>query len=251
MSNSPSSSATATTGLPLFYKQPRPLVAERDADLALGEINDFSYAAGTNSLPVVAAELPMLCKHFPILFTGEETPTLVALLGLRSGENLFVDAAGAWSAGVYMPAYMRRYPFIFMEHAERGEFTLCLDMAAPGVGSGSNRLFENGEPTAFTKAALDFCRDYQAHFIFTSDFIAAVIEADLLVDNRADVTLGDGQKISLGGFKVIDEARFNALPNDTFLKWRERGWLHLVYCHFISSGNWATLIDRTAQRAAA
>ncbi len=252
MSTTPSKSepAEASAGLPLFYQQPRPLIAERDAELSIGAIDDLGFAAGTNSLPVVGAELPVACKHFPILFTTGPEPAMVALLGLRSGENLFVDAAGAWAPGVYMPAYLRRYPFIFMENSERGELTLCLDMAASCVGKAGNRLFEAGEPTDFTKAALDFCREYQSHFAFTADFITALREADLLVDNRADITMADGQKLSLGGFQVIDEARFNSLSAETFLDWRQRGWLPMVYCHLISTGNWAGLIDRAGARPA-
>ena len=239
--------AAASAALPLFYKQPLPLVAERDADLTIGDITTLAFAAGTNSVPVVAAELPLACKFFPLLFatTGAD-PAMVALLGLRSGQNLFVDAAGQWAPGVYVPAYIRRYPFIFMENTERGELTLCLERDEPAVGQPGNKLFEAGEPSAFTKAALDFCREYQGHYKFTRDFIEAVRAADILIDNRADVTLQDGEKLSLGGFQIIDEARFNALPAETFMQWRERGWLHLVYCHLISISNWSVLIDRTA-----
>jgi len=74
--------------------------------------------------------------------------------------------------------------------------------------------------------------------------------ADLLVDNRADVTLNDGGKLSLAGCKVIDEIRFNRLGDTEFLQWRERGWLALAYSHFISTGNWGALVDRVAQRGA-
>lgn len=243
-------SAAPPAALPLFYKQPSPLVAERDAELTLAASGDHRFAAITNSVPLVASELPQACKHFPILFSEGAAPQMVALLGLRTGENLFVDSAGRWSEGAYIPAYVRRYPFIFLESDDSSEYTLCIDLAAPGVGTGSgSRLFENGEPTDFTRTALDFCREYQAHFRFTADFIAALQEADLLVENRADVTLSDGERLSLSGFQVIDEERFNALPDETFLQWRRRGWLHLVYCHFISVGNWGALVDRSVLKA--
>ncbi len=247
----PTDSAAPAAALPLFYKQPSPLIADRDAELTMAGTGDYRFAAITNSLPLVASELPMACKFFPILFSEGAAPQMVALLGLRSGENLFVDAEGRWSEGTYIPAYVRRYPFIFLESDDRSEYTLCIDLMAPGVGKeGGSRLFENGEPTDFTRAALDFCREYQAHFSFTAEFTAALHAADLLVENRADVTLADGERLSLSGFQVIDEARFNALPDETFLQWRQRGWLHLVYCHFISIGNWGALVDRSVPKAA-
>jgi SapC len=54
--------------------------------------------------------------------------------------------------------------------------------------------------------------------------------------------------LTLRGFDVIDEAKFNALPDDIFLDWRRRGWLHLAYCHFMSMANWGGLVDRHAKR---
>src|SRR5690606_41044837 len=116
------------------------------------------------------------------------------------------------------------------------------------VGDGERRLFNDGKPTELLDNALAFCRDYQGHHAFTNEFVEALAKADLLVDNRADVSLATGQKLSLAGFKVIDEAKFNQLPSEEFLRWRERGWLHLVYCHFISMSNWAGLIDLTAEQ---
>lgn len=241
---------TTTELLPAFYKKPRPLVAERDAKLALAEAGDYRFATGSNSVPVVATEFTFLCKHYPILFADGPVAQPVALLSLRNGENLFVGAKGEWRAS-YIPAYVRRYPFIFMENADRSEFTLCVDEAAPGiVKKGGRPLFEEGKPTELTNSALAFCRDYQAHHEFTLQFLAALQAADLLVENRADVTLADGQKLSLSGFRVIDEERFNKMPEDEFLRWRQNGWLHLVYCHFISTSNWGNLVDMTAEKAA-
>jgi len=75
-----------------------------------------------------------------------------------------------------------------------------------------------------------------------------VSENGLLSPRAAEVTLKSGEKLALGGFRIIDEGKFNALPSDTFLEWRQRGWLHLVYSHLMSLSNWAGLVDRTAAR---
>ncbi|MDE1149842.1 MAG: SapC family protein [Azospirillaceae bacterium] len=241
----------STNALPAFYQQPRPIAAERDGDTSLTPVTDYKFAATANSVPLIAAEFTLACKQYPILFVDGAAAQPVALFGLRNGENLFVDADGTWAAGAYIPAYVRRYPFIFMENRDKSEFTLCIDEAAPVVGKGgANKLFQDGQPTEVTRNALAFCSDYQGHYAVTTEFVAALVKADLLVENRADVTLKDGQKLSLAGFKVIDEAKFNALPAEEFLRWRERGWLHLVICHFISVSNWAALVDLAAKHPA-
>ncbi len=238
------------TALPMFYRQPRPLNAEQHANLSLVVAKDYRFAAITNSVPVVAAEFAVACKFFPIVFADGPMPQPVALLGLRDGENLSVDAEGNWADGVYLPAYVRRYPFIFFENEDKSKYTLCIDEAAPSLASNDeNPLFDKDGPTETTNKALEFCRDFQGHLAYTAEFMEALAASDLLVDNRADITLKNGSKFALGGFKIIDEARFGKLPDSEFLRWRERGWLALVYCHLVSISNMAALVERVAARA--
>lgn len=244
---------TTQTSLPLFYEQPRPLAAGVHANLSLAGNTGFAYAAKTNAVPLVATELPTACRHFPIVFSDGEQPTPVAVLGVRGQENLFVDAQGQWRPGTYIPAYVRRYPFIFMENEDRSQYTLCIDEKAAAVVEGRDNPFfdEAGEPTALARSALEFCRDYQNQHAYTLEFARALADADLLIENRADITLADGQRLAMSGFKVIDEARFNKLPEAEFLRWRANGWLPLVYCHLLSINTWPSLIDQVQPVVAA
>ena len=234
-------------GLPLFYTRPRVLQPGLHGRLSISAQAGYRHAAGTNAVPLVAQELPVACRHFPIVFSeGGSSPHPMAVLGLQAGRNAFVDDEGHWRDGAYIPAYVRRYPFIFLENEARSELTLCIDEAAPQLVEGrANPLFdEAGKPTALTQGALTFCRDYQAQHLATLAFGAALEAADLLVENRADVTLPSGQRMSLSGFRVIDEARFEQLPETELRRWREQGWVKLVYAHFISIGGWSDLLDR-------
>lgn len=239
---------TTKNTLPLFYRQPRVLHPAAHGDRSLATDTGHGFAAKTNAVPVVAEEIPVAGRQFPIVFSNEAAPHPVAILGLRDEQNLFVNEAGRWREGVYIPAYVRRYPFIFLENEAGTELTLCVDEAAACLVAGqANPLFDaKGEPTPVTRSALAFCRDYQAQHKLAAEFAAAVAAADLLVEHRAEVTLRDGQRMSLAGFKVIDERRFAALPDETFLQWRRKGWLPLAYSHFFSIGAWSSLIDRVA-----
>ncbi len=237
------------TPLPLFYQSPRILLPNAHGDRSLGRQGDFRFAAHSNAVPLVAEEMAVAGRHYPVVFTDGATPQPIAVLGLRGQHNLFVNEAGQWQAGVYVPAYVRRYPFIFHENAAGTELTLCVDEASEHLVSGRhNPLFDvQGEPTPLTRNALAFCRDYQAQHKLAVAFTRALIQADVLVDHRADVSLRDGQRLSLEGFKVIDETRFAKLPDETFLAWRRQGWLPLVYSHFFSVGAWSALVDRSIQ----
>jgi hypothetical protein len=241
-----------TTQFPILYQRPRALRADAHAKLSLSRTPDYSFAAGVNSVPLLATEMTAACRCYPILFVAADLPLPVALLGLRTDENLLVGQDGSWVEGAYIPAYIRRYPFIFLESEDKSELTLCIDEAAPAlVSGGDNLFFADGKPTAMTTQALSFCQDFQSHYNATAEFARALAAADLLVDNRADISLKNGETLSLSGFKVIDEARFNRLPEEEFLRWRARGWLHIVSCHFISIGSWAGLVERLAMRTPA
>src|SRR5690349_9602721 len=95
------------TPMPLFYKSPRPLNSQSDAGLSLAQHPDYRFAAETNSVPLLTSELATACKHYPIVFAISDIAQPLAVLGLRRGENLFVDGEGQWAGKHYIPAYVR------------------------------------------------------------------------------------------------------------------------------------------------
>jgi hypothetical protein len=236
--------------LPLFYRKPRPLDARQHSGKKLKREADFSFARGTNSVPINAVEFPLIQRTYPIVFSGEATPVPLAVMGLRNNENLFVDDKGGWAPNAYVPAYVRRYPFIFMEGPGGLQFILCIDEESGFLtGGDGNILFEpDGKASALVQNALNFCSAFQGNHVQTREFGEALKKHNLLVENQANATLAGVEKISLGGFKIIDEQRFNALPNEVFLEWRAKGWLHLVYSHLMSMANWAGLVDQAGRR---
>lgn len=237
--------------LPLFYRSPKVLQPSAHGGHSLASEGNYRFAADANAVPLVAEEFAPAGRHFPIVFSEGDSPHPVAVLGLRGQHNLFVNEAGQWCQGVYVPAYIRRYPFIFHENVARNELTLCIDEASELLVEGrDNPLFDaRGEPTALTRSALAFCRDYQAQHTVAVAFTRALIDADLLIEHRADATLNDGRRLSLSGFKVIDQGRFAKLPDDTFAQWRRLGWLDLAFAHFFSVQAWSSLVDRMAVSA--
>jgi hypothetical protein len=242
---------TQAGALPLFYRDLHPVDARRHAGKSLKGQIGFGFARGTNVVMLNGAEFEAAARHFPIVFLGAPVPAALAVLGLRTGENLFVDKAGNWRAGTYVPAYVRRYPFIFHRSEDGQQFTLCLDEAADALESGAGRaLFVDGQPGEAVKHALAFCAAFQRDNDDTRAFVEALAAAGLLVRNKLDVRLPSGEHLSLSGFEVIDRARFDALPDATITAWRRRGWLGFVYAHFFSLTSWPVLIDLVGAPAA-
>jgi hypothetical protein len=232
-------------GLPLFYQKPAALEKSRHAMAAVVTEPDLRFARATNSVTINALEFIEAAKHYPIVFTATDEPTPLAILGFEK-ENYFVDEAGKWREGSYVPAYVRQYPFIFFEHAEEKKFILCIDEKSSQFrsqgASGAVKLFnEDGSPSPLTNQALEFCTSYYRHHAITLNFTAALLKYKLLVPYQSQVTLKSGRKAGLSGFSMIDEKMFNALSDEVFLEFRSKGWLPFIYLALASASNWNRL----------
>jgi hypothetical protein len=241
--------AQAPAPLPLFYKQPRPLDANTHKASRLKDNASFGFARRANSVPINGVEFAVAQRHYPIVFTGTGKPFPAAVMGLRVDENLFVGDDGRWVEGIYVPAYVRRYPFVFIE-APEDKLILAIDEGSGLlVDEGPHKLFdEAGKPTPLVNGALQFCGAYQANFKQSLEFIDALVTQDLLVDNRANAVLANGERLTLGGFKVIDEEKFKAVPAAVLESWRDQGWLAWIYAHFFSLTGWNGLAALASKR---
>jgi len=231
--------------LPLFYRKPRPLHLTEDADLALKGKRDYSFAAHATALPLVLSEFPAAARDFPILFSPADPPLPVVLTGLFKEQSLFVGSDGAWRAGTYLPAYVRRYPFLLGGAMEGGRRLLLIDEEAPVVTRGEGvALIEDGGPSQVAGRALKLCEAFARDQRATHEFVEALMKYDLLEARKFTLTLRDGQKMAVTDVRVVNREKFDALPDDAFLEGRRHNWLFPVFCHFVSLQNLQALANR-------
>lgn len=234
-------------GLPLFYKKPTLLRFEEHKDLALKRSDNVRFAAKSNAIPVVTGEFAAALRSFPIVFTGDDVPVPVAVLGLENEKNLFVDGFGSWRKGAYVPAYVRRYPFISLK-VDDDQQLLCADLSSDRIvktgRNGADALFdENGGATESTASIIALCQAMNDDYLQTLEFAKAVKDAGLLVQKHADVTLNDKRRFTLDGFHVVDLEAFRSLPKETVGEWNRKGWLELIVLHIASQSNWQELME--------
>lgn len=235
--------------LPMFYTSPRPLDRARDKKLRLSRPTHFRFAAKTNAIPLLIDEFPMAAAYYPIVFADGPMPIPAAVVGLKNDSNLFLDAQGRWLAGSYLPAYVRRYPFILMDDPQQKQFVLCIDEASDMLGvQGEYSLFEGDEPSSFTKGAMEFCAALRQQGEATDEFVKTLREYNLLRPNDAQIEMPDKSRLQLSGFLVIDPQKFDELPDNIFLQWRKKGWIGLVYAQLLSSHRWQNLVSLLQQR---
>lgn len=245
-------SDTPAPALPLFYSKVVGVNPNLHGGLRLNRAAGYGFAAGAASIPVGLGEFALVARHYPIVFAAGPVPAPVALTGINELGNLFVDAAGAWRADAYVPAYVRAYPFIFVEDPARSTTYVGMDETAACLGSATGeRLFEDDKPTAALSEAVQFCSSFRDNVTAAATFAKALEDAGLLQEEEATVNFTDGGSTRVRGFKVIRPDKLDQVGDETFLDWRRRGWLGAIYAHLHSAGNWARLIDLAAGRGKA
>src|SRR5512146_2849391 len=118
------------TGTVLFYSKPEPLSPEMHGGLGVKTVEGpFRFAKTGHAIPLTVGEFPLAALTGPVIFVGDEKMP-IAVMGLNAGENMFVGENGFFEPGVYIPAYVRRYPFVFAADDAQDRMVLCIDRAA-------------------------------------------------------------------------------------------------------------------------
>jgi|TARA_Y100000310_G_scaffold294267_1_gene324609 hypothetical protein len=233
----------------LFYEKPVALNKVVHKDSKIKPLSgDYGFATKTNSVVLAGIEFTEAAKEYPIVFAqAGDTTVPVALLGLRNEENLFIDKEGKWDAR-YIPAFVRRYPFVLAETQEQQQRMVCIDESFAGLNTAEGEaLFgDDGEPTQILKQAMEFLEEYQRQYIRTEAFLKRLTDNDLLMALNARVDLVDGKQFALTGLLAVDEKKLLQLDDAKALEFFRSGELAWIYCHLMSLGCMAKMVDRIA-----
>ena len=233
----------------LLYDDIVPMTRQAHGGLSLKKGNSYDFARLTNSVPLVAAEFPQAAGDCAIVFTeAKEGVIPAAVLGLRDNENAYVGADGGWLAP-YVPAFVRRYPFVFAADEKGENFTLMLDRAYDGFNTEGRgeRLFDaEGAQTAFLDATLAFMKEYQALFAQTCIFGSKLKALGLLEAVDARLPLPQDPQRRLTGFQIVNRDKLKALGADMVAQMLQSDELELVFLHLFSLRNLGRLQERMA-----
>jgi hypothetical protein len=214
------------------------------------------FTATTNAMPLSYTEFGVAARDFPIVFTSNDNGksyAAVAVLGLGQNENLFVRG-GAWEAGSYVPAYVRRYPFcmarVTMNNSEQQNRLICIEKAF--LSEDGEKLFDGeGKPVEKWAPIERLLREYEADLDRTREMCAIVADYALLEPFTMQATQSaGGQPLNLAGmFRVKEEKleHLNAAQHKNLFK---KGIVGRIYAHLLSLENFGRLLQRRAQPAA-
>lgn len=231
----------------LLYNRIVPLNKDKHRFLRLKPAEgDATFAAPTHYVPLAATEFFQACRDYPLIFAGDTDGGPVALLGLRENENLFIADGGDWAPNTYVPAFIRRYPFVLAKGDERDNFTVCFDEKYPAFNNdeGEALFDDNGDYTPFLSRIIDFLQRYRAEMLQTTAFVERLNELDLLVQRDLEVTTRSGERFALRGFRVVDEDRLRKLADGKVGELLREGYLGWIYAHLVSLNNLSRLPGR-------
>lgn len=231
--------AAEPQGLPLFYKDLVPLNSKEHAKWKTKSLDDAKFMEGQHAIPLTIDEFVQAGRHYPIIFSDSKQPVPLVLMGLNEGVNIFMDDKGKFTNPVYLPAYIRRYPFLLARlNPESEELSLCFDPTSGSVGEikkGGDPLFKKGEATENTQNILKFCEDFEQAGARTQAFMEELVKLDLLMDGEVSIQqTGTEKPFVYRGFKMVDEEKLREMRGDELRKINQNGMLPLIHAHLFS-----------------
>ena len=225
--------------LPLLYNRIEPLNATQHAKMKFRTNYVLPEVGKTHAVPVTIDEFAIAQRHYPIIFSAAEKPVPLVLLGLNEGVNTFFDADGKpLDNSVYIPAYLRRYPFLLARvRPDSDELSLCFDSAAGAIDEDADgpAVFDGDQPSETTRNVLAFCEQFEGAGQRTQAFMDEVVKAGLLMDGEVAIQPeGADQPFLYRGFRMVDEQKLRDLRGDELRKLNQSGVLPGIYAHLFS-----------------
>ena len=202
-----------------------------------------------HAMPISLAEFGPASRDYPIVFVSADegkTFSAVAALGLQSMQNLFILTDGTWDRRVYLPAYVRRYPFCMAKVTLDGEMQkeriVCVEASA--VQDGGEPLYDEAGNTLPQWSELEkLIFDYESDLLRAEELCKLLAGLELLepFTMKAEV---EGFTMQLEGMHRVARNALESLADDKLRQLLVAGVLEKIYSHLLSLDNFRRLLNR-------
>lgn len=226
--------------LPLFYNDLMPLNSRDHATWNTKSLDSAVWLSKHHAIPLTVEEFAQAQRDFPIVFSSGDNPLPLALMGLNEGVNTFIDGDGKITDPIYLPAYIRRYPYMLAKLTpDTEDLSLCFDPTSGAVGEfeEGEKLFDSeGATTDATKRILQFCEQFESAGRRTKNFVDELKKHDLLMDGEIAISETEGQEnpFIYRGFQIINQEKLQDVRGDVLREWNKNGIIGLIYAHLMS-----------------
>ena len=232
-----------------MYKNLVVLDKEKHKNLKMKKMENLEFARNVAYIPVMASEVELIGQVFPIVFTSDENPNLVALVSL-GGENLAITEDGKWISN-YVPLFLRKYPFSLASTKENPEQRIVLideDSDLLNKKSGTALFTKDGEHTEALTHSIKFLHAYEEQNMITKKIAKIISDAGILEDREITVGEGEESKALVEGFKVVNRDKLNELSDDILADWVRKGIMNMIEAHIKSLSHIETLFKLAMQK---
>lgn len=231
-------SAPQAQPLPMFYKDLVPLNSKEHANWKIKGLDNASFMQSQHAIPLTVEEFPNAARNYPIVFSIGDNSVPLILMGLNEGVNTFMDEEGRFNQPAYVPAYVRRYPFMLAKlRTDSEELSLCFDPTTDAIGDfkEGDPLFDGDQPSENTKSILEFCEQFEQAGHRTGQFVEELKKMDLLMEGEVSIQqTGVEKPFIYRGFQMVNEEKLRDLRGDELRKINQNGMLPLIYAHLFS-----------------
>jgi hypothetical protein len=216
-----------------MFKKMVAVSKEKHAGKRVSELKDFDFAKELNIASVMVHEFSKVAPIYPIVFIEDKDNDkfrAVSLLGLNSGENLFVQD-GKWQAS-YIPSIIRRYPFSLVKTDDENKYTICIDEESGLINDedGQELLDKDGNVSELMEKVKRYLTELQQMDMFTEEFVRFLQENNMFTPLNMKVKYNEEIK-NIGGAYVVNEERLNSLSDSKFLEFRDKKYIPAIYAH--------------------
>jgi len=232
-----------------MYKNLVVLDKEKHKELKVKPMQNLNFAKGLAFVPVLASEVEMVGRAFPVVFTADENTSLVALVSL-GGESLAINEEGKWITN-YVPLFLRRYPFSLAATKEKEDQKIVLideESELFSTDTGNSLFSEDGEQTQTLTHAIEFLNNFDTQTTITKNVVKLIADSGIL--ETREITVGEGEeaKTLVEGFKVVNKEKLNSLSDDVLAEWVRKGIISMIDAHLKSLEHIDTLFKLAMQK---
>ncbi|REL28713.1 hypothetical protein DXX93_20505 [Thalassotalea euphylliae] len=224
-----------------------PIKKEQHQNLKIAAQRSLKHIAGLHIVPITAPEYSKGAMSFPVFIVKDPDTNRyrsVAMLGLETGENLFMKGDD-WT-GLYAPQSVGMVPFALgLDPEKEKTLTACVDMDSEYVGEDKDLALydDKGEETELMKNVQDTLGRLYESEVMTERFIKEMQDAELLEEVELVITFANGEKKKIVGIHTIKEPKLRELSDEQVLDFHKRGLFIPIHSMLASIGQ----LNRLAQ----
>lgn len=213
--------------------------ASRHGKLKLKPDPGFGHAKTRHLVAVNVSELGSCISNFPVVLVphpSDGRQTLMAMFGLRNGENMF-HGDEFWDS-TYVPLGVQRHPFIvgLDDRKEERQLTTCLEIDSACLNEQDGMALYNadGTETELLGSAHKMLATMFEYGKFTESFIQKLQELGLIVPFDLALQTQNGNVSRITGLHTIDETKLKALSAEQLKDLQQRDFLAPCYLLLVS-----------------